>query len=119
MSACSVLFCLVVCFSRLVPKSTNIGADWSQNCEKSIQNGALGAQGLIFGVLGVVFGAKKLEPEVQTVPGRFGSFGVGDFGRLFGGTWSPRERYWEPGGSPSGLKIVIFSRKLPKNRQKV
>ena len=52
-----------------------------------------------------------MEPEIQTVPGRFGSFGLGDFGRLFGRKWSPRDRYWEPGGAPSGFKIVIFGQK--------
>ena len=53
------------------------------------------------------------------LPGRFGSFGVGRFGRLLARKWSPGGRSWEPGGSPSGLKIAIFGEKLMKNRQKV
>ena len=51
----------------------------------------------------------KMEgTDFFTLPGRFGSFGVGDFERLLARKWSPGGRSWEPGGSPSKLKIVIF-----------
>ena len=62
----------------------------------------------------------KMEgTDFFTLPGRFGYFGVGDFEHLLPQKWSPGGRSWEPGGSPSGLKIDIFDQNLTKNRQKV
>ena len=53
-------------------------------------------------------GAQSFGLHFFTLPGRFGSFGVGDLGRLLARKWSPGGRSWEPGGSPNGLKIDIF-----------
>ena len=66
-SACSVLFCLVVCFSRLVPKSTNIGADWRQNRSKMVKNLAemepWAPKGRFFELLGSFLARKNWNPK--------------------------------------------------------
>ena len=62
----------------------------------------------------------KMEgTDFFTLPGRFGYFAVGDFGRRLARKWSSGGRSWEPGGSPSRLKINIFDQKLRRDQEKV